>query len=146
VEKISAQLNLDMISRNDPDSIYLIGSRILSSGLDEALRHVNAQDTRLGFDYAYEDPRHPDRFFFRSDHYPYIQYGIPAVWLFCGTTEDYHQETDTVSRVDFEKMARITRLAFASILYIGNLTDLLALDVHPEITTRGAHNTRITWR
>jgi hypothetical protein len=146
VEKISAQINLDMISRNDPDSVYLIGSKILSSELDEALHFVNAQDSRLGFDYAYEDPSHPDRFFFRSDHYPYIRHGIPAVWLFCGTTEDYHQETDTISRVDFEKMVRITRLAFGSILYIGNLPDPLALDAHPDITTRGSHNTKIAWR
>ena len=146
VEKISAQINLDMISRNDPDSIYLIGSRILSTELDDALRHVNALDTEFGFDTAYEDPKHPDRFFFRSDHYPYLQYGIPAVWLFCGTTEDYHQDTDTISRVDFDKMARITRLAFGSILYIGNLPELLALDAHPDITTRGAHNTKISWR
>jgi hypothetical protein len=146
VDKISAQVNLDMISRNDPTSIYLIGSRILSTELDAAIHLVNDRETHLGFDYTYEDPKHPDRFFFRSDHYPYIQYGIPAVWLFCGTTEDYHQETDTVSRVDFEKMAAVTRLAYGSALYIGNLPELLALDAHTEITSRGVHNTKISWR
>ncbi|MFA9454959.1 MAG: M28 family metallopeptidase, partial [Candidatus Aminicenantaceae bacterium] len=146
VDKISAQVNLDMISRNDPTSIYLIGSRILSTELDAAIHLVNDRETHLGFDYTYEDPKHPDRFFFRSDHYPYIQYGIPAVWLFCGTTEDYHQETDTVSRVDFEKMAAVTRLAYGSVLYIGNLAELLALDAHTEITSRGLHNTKISWR
>jgi hypothetical protein len=135
-----------MISRNDPDSIYLIGSRILSTELDAALHQVNERQASLDLDYTYEDPKHPDRFFFRSDHYPYIRYGIPAVWLFCGTTEDYHQESDTVSRVDFGKMVTVTRLAFGSILHIGNLPGLLSLDAHPEISSRGEHNLKVSWR
>jgi hypothetical protein len=146
VEKMSAQINLDMISRNDPDHLYLIGSRILSTSLDEALHTVNEADGRMTFDYAYEDPKHADRFFFRSDHYPYIQYGIPAVWLFCGTTEDYHQETDTVERVDFQKMAKVTRLAYLTTLYVGNLPRMLSLDAHSEISRRGAHNLSVAWR
>ena len=146
VEKISAQINLDMISRNDPASIYLIGSRILSTKLDAALHLVNDREARLEFDYTYEDPKHPDRFFSRSDHYPYIRYGIPAVWLFCGTTEDYHRETDTISRMDFEKMTAITHLTYLTTLFIGDLPDMLPLDAHPEITSRGAHNTKISWR
>jgi len=146
VEKISAQINLDMISRNDPHSLYLIGSRILSTELDAAIHFVNDRETHLGFDYTYEDTKHPDRFFSRSDHYPYIQYGIPAVWLFCGTTEDYHQETDTISRVDFEKVIAITRLTYLTTLFIGDLPEMLPLDAHPEITSRGAHNLKIAWR
>ncbi len=146
VEKISAQINLDMISRNDPNQLYLIGSRILSTGLDEALHAVNEADGRMIFDYAYEDPKHADRFFFRSDHYPYIQFGIPAVWLFCGTTEDYHQETDTADRVDFQKMARVTRLAYLTTMHIGNLSRMLPLDAHADITRRGAHNLVVPWR
>jgi len=146
VEKISAQINLDMISRNDPASIYLIGSRILSTELDTVLHSVNDRSTGLEFDYTYEDTKHPDRFFFRSDHYPYIQYGIPAVWMFCGTTEDYHRETDTISRADFEKMTAITRLTYLTTLFIGDLPDMLPLDAHPEVTSRGAHNMKIGWR
>ena len=146
VEKISAQINLDMISRNDPSGLYLIGSRTLSTRLDSVLHSVNDRSAHFEFDYAYEDPGHPDRFFFRSDHYPYIQYGIPAVWLFCGTTEDYHQESDTVSRADFEKMTAATRLAYLTTLVIGDLPEMLPLDAHPEVTSRGAHNLKVAWR
>ena len=92
VEKISANLNLDMISRNDTNHLYLIGSNKLSSELDASIQAMNTK-ARIGLklDYKYEDPAHPDRFFFRSDQYPYIRYGIPGVWFFCGTTEDYHR-------------------------------------------------------
>lgn len=146
VEKMSAELNLDMICRNDPDSLFLIGSDKLSTELDAAINEVNDRHIHLNFDYVYNDTEHPDRFFFRSDHLPYIEYGIPAVWFFCGTTEDYHQVTDTIDRVDFGKMERVTRLVYLVGYEIGNMDEMLTLDAHPEIKTRGAHNLEIRWR
>ena len=47
---------------------------------------MNNAHVKLTLDYKYEDPGEPNRFFFRSDQYPYIRYGIPGVWIFCGTT------------------------------------------------------------
>lgn len=146
VEKMSAELNMDMICRNDPESLYLIGSNKLSSELDAIIHAVNDKYIKFNLDYTYEDPGHPDRFFFRSDQYPYIRYGVPGVWFFCGTTEDYHQETDTVDRVDYNKMARVTRLVFLAALEIGNLDHMLKLDLHPEVKKRGEHNLKVIWR
>jgi hypothetical protein len=146
VEQISAALNLDMLSRNDPNGIYLIGSNKISSELDSAFKEQNAKTTKLTLDYKYEDPGHPDRFFFRSDHYPYMRYGIPAVWVFCGTTEDYHQVTDVAERVDYAKMARVTKLVYAVLMDIGNKPALLKLDLDPRITARGRHNFPIDWQ
>lgn len=146
VEKMSAELNMDMICRNDPHSIYLIGSNKLSSELDESIHAMNNACIGLHLDYTYEDPGHPDRFFFRSDQYPYIRYGIPGVWFFCGTTQDYHQETDTIDRVDFAKMERVTRLVYLTAMDIGNKPGMLKLDLDPRITSRGPHNMEINWR
>ena len=146
VEKISAVLNLDMISRNDPDGIYLIGSNKVSSELDASLRRMNDRHVQLSLDYKYEDPGEPSRFFFRSDQYPYIRYGIPGVWLFCGTTEDYHREGDVEEKADYAKMEKVVRLAYLVAMDIGNKPDLLKLDVQPEIKTRGPHNMKVVWR
>ncbi len=146
VEKMSAELNMDMICRNDPNQLYLIGSNKLSSELDAIIHAVNDKNFKLDLDYSYEDPQHPDNFFFRSDQYPYIQYGIPAVWFFCGTTEDYHQETDTVDRADFAKMEKVARLVYLTAMVIGDAPGLLKLDLHPEIKTRGEHNLKVSWR
>jgi hypothetical protein len=146
VEKMSAELNMDMICRNDPDHLYIIGSNKLSSELDAIINAVNAKYIQMNLDYKYEDPQHPDNFFFRSDQYPYIQYGIPAVWYFCGTTEDYHQETDSIDRVDFAKMEKVTRFVFLTAMVIGNKPEMLELDLHPEITSRGEHNLEFKWR
>jgi hypothetical protein len=145
VGKITANLNLDMITRNDPNGIYLIGSNKISSELDRSFKE-NAGSVKLTLDYKYEDPGEPNRFFFRSDQYPYMRYGIPGVWIFCGTTPDYHQETDLEERCDYGKMEKVTRLAYLVAMDIGNRPTLLPLDLHPQITTRGAHNMKVVWQ
>ena len=145
VEKISACLNLDMLTRNDPNGIYLIGSNKVSKGLDDSLRSMNERYVHLKLDYRYDDPGHPDRFFFRSDQFPYIRYGVPGVWIFCGTTEDYHQEGDIYERADLKKMEKVTRLVYLTAMDIGNKPGLLKLDANPDITARGKHNFKIDW-
>ena len=147
VEKISANLNLDMISRNDTDRIYLVGSNRLSSELDASIKAMNERPgPGLKLDYTYEDPAHPDRFFFRSDQYPYIRYGIPGVWFFCGTTEDYHTEGDTAAKADYAKMEKVAELVFLVAKDIGDKPALLKLDLRPEVTARGPENMKVGWR
>ena len=145
-EKITANLNLDMISRNDPNGIYLIGSNKLSSELDKSFHAMNDRSVKLTLDYKYEDPGEPNRFFFRSDQYPYIRYGIPGVWVFCGTTADYHQEGDVEEKVDYGKIEKVTRLTYLVAMDIGNKPALLTLDLHPEVKTRGPHNMKVVWQ
>jgi len=146
VEKISANLNLDMISRNDTSHLYLIGSNKVSSELDASIQAMNTKAIGLKLDYKYEDPAHPDRFFFRSDQYPYIRYGIPGVWFFCGTTEDYHMEGDVESKADYAKMEKVSKLVYLVAMDIGNKPALLKLDLRPEIKARGAQNMKVAWR
>lgn len=146
IEKISAELNMDMLCRNDPNSIYLIGSNKLSTELDASIHNMNDKYTHLNLDYTYEDPAHPNRFFFRSDQYPYIRYGIPGVWFFSGTTEDYHQGTDTEDRVDYSKLEKVTQLVYLTAIEIGNKNKLLKLDIHEQIKIRGKHNLEYAWR
>lgn len=147
VEKISANLNLDMISRNAADHLYLIGSNKLSSELDASIRAMNEPPgPGLRLDYTYEAPGHPDRFFFRSDQYPYIRYGIPGVWFFCGTTEDYHTEGDVEAKADYVKMERVSELVYRVAMDIGNRPALLKLDLRPEVTRRGPENMKVVWQ
>jgi hypothetical protein len=36
--------------------------------------------------------------------------GLPVAFFFSGTHEDYHKPTDTFEKVDYDKVARVTRL------------------------------------
>jgi hypothetical protein len=145
-ERISANLNLDMISRNDTNHLYLIGSNKVSSELDASIQTMNTKSIGLKLDYKYEDPAHRDSFFFRSDQYPYICYGIPGVWFFCGTTDDYHMEGDLEAKADYAKMEKVSKLVYLVAMDIGNKAALLKLDLHPEIKTRGERNMKVGWR
>ena len=141
VEKIDACLNMDMISRNHIDSLYLVGSDLLSSGLDAAIHTVNkASGINFGFDYLYSNLTHPQSVYFRSDQYPHIRFGIPSVWFFSGFTHDYHTPADITANVDYEKMLKVTRLVYLTAYEIGNMGRMLKLDVNPEVTSRGKHN------
>jgi hypothetical protein len=141
VEKITTCLNLDMLGRNHTDSLYLVGSNLLSSELDHAIKRVNTRfGINFGFDYLYSNLTHPQRVYFRSDHYPFIRFGIPSVWLFCGFTPDYHTPKDVLAFIDYPKFLKVTKLTYLAAYDIGNQKELLKLDVNPAVTSRGKHN------
>jgi hypothetical protein len=141
VEKISACLDIDMIGRNNPDSLFLVGSNLLSSGLDASINRVNRKSgINLGFDYRYSNLSHPQRVYFRSDHYPFIRFGIPSVWFFCGFTPDYHTPRDVPEYINYTKFLKTTKLVYLTAFDIGNMDELLKLDVNPKVISRGRHN------
>lgn len=48
----------------------------------------------------------------RSDHWPFLQRGIPAVFLTTGLHPDYHTPRDDTGLINFAKLERISRLAY----------------------------------
>jgi hypothetical protein len=110
-DSIVAQLNTDMISRNHPDTLLVVGSRRLSTGLGDMVEAVNRRSARpMVLDYSWDAPNHPENIYCRSDHASYARFGIPVVFFFTGTHTDYHKPDDEAERVNFAKVARITTL------------------------------------
>ena len=89
---------------------------------------ANKTYTKLELDYKYNDENEPNRYYYRSDHYNFAKNGIPVIFYFNGVHEDYHQETDEVQKIDFNKMEKITRLVFFTAWEIANRTDRLKID------------------
>jgi hypothetical protein len=127
-------LNIDMIGRLDdrhkdnPNYIYLIGSDKLSSQLHEVSEDMNNLYTKIELDYTYNDVNDPNRYYYRSDHYNFAKHGVPAIFYFNGTHEDYHKPTDTVDKIDYRKMERITRLVFYTAWEVANRDEKLKVD------------------
>ncbi len=46
----------------------------------------------------------------RSDQWPFLQRGVPAVWFFTGLHPDYHSPADRPEKINYAKMARVVRL------------------------------------
>ena len=143
VEKISACLNMDMLGRNSTDSLFLVCSDLLSSQLDGAINKVNRKSgINFAFDYLYSDIDNPQQVYFRSDHYPFVRFGIPSVWFFSGFTPDYHTPRDATEFINYNKFYRITKLVYLTAFDIGNMKEMLKLDLNPKVTSRGKQNLR----
>jgi hypothetical protein len=128
-DSIVAQINTDMIGRGgprdeatrDPAYMQVIGSRRLSTELGDLAEAVNREGHGFEFDYSYDADGHPDNFYCRSDHYMYARYGIPIVFFSTGGHRDYHQVTDEIEYLDFEKFARVTKFVGAVAERVANL-------------------------
>jgi hypothetical protein len=107
--RIVADLNIDMIGRNWPDTIVAIGKE--HSDLGATLERVNAAHAELGMT-AIDDRWPEERFYFRSDHYNFARKGVPVLFFFNGVHPDYHRVTDSPDKINSEKEARILRLLF----------------------------------
>lgn len=125
LENTICDLNIDMIGRIDDQHlnnnyVYLIGSDKISSDLHTISEKANAEKIKMELDYTFNDENDSNRFYYRSDHYNFAKKGIPVIFYFSGTHEDYHKPTDDVEKIDFEKIEKTTRLVFYTAWEIAN--------------------------
>ena len=104
-----ANLNIDMIGRNWRDTVVAIGAD--ESTLGATLRQTLRDHPELGLE-TIDDPWPEENFYFRSDHYNFARKGVPILFFFTGTHEDYHGPNDEADRILYDKTARIARLIF----------------------------------
>ena len=129
-----ADLNIDMIGRVDPlhkdnpNFVYVVGSEMLSSQLKEAVEKANKATHNLYLDYKYDDPKDPDRIYYRSDHYNFAKHNIPIAFFFDGIHEDYHKATDTPDKIDYPLLMKRTQLVFAIAWDLANRPDRIVVD------------------
>ena len=127
-------LNVDMIGRigsekeGNDNYIYLIGSDKLSQGLHDVSEAVNKKYVNLELDYTYNDDNDPNRFYYRSDHYNFAKNNIPVIFYFNGTHEDYHQATDTPDKINYELLAKRSKLIFLTAWEIANQEERIQVD------------------
>lgn len=92
----------------------------MSAELGELSEAVNKSFLNLQYDYRYDDPNDPNRFFFRSDHFNYARKGIPIIFFFDGVHEDYHRPGDEPQKIDYQKMEKVTRTIYMTLWEIAN--------------------------
>ena len=121
-----AVLNGDMIGRNRPDSAALLGAvppHRNSARLVEMAMEANRRFTRFGVDTSWDNPAHPEFWYFRSDHLPYARAGIPAIFFTTLLHPDYHTPRDESQRIDYAKLARMTRWMYATGWTVANASE-----------------------
>ena len=160
IKQVIAQLNIDMIGRskkpgylapcdtNPPpgrkpcnetlsgeNQVYVIGKDMMSSTLGNIVSGVNSGYLNLNYDTRYDDPKDPNRFFFRSDHFNYAVNGIPIAFWFDGEHEDYHQPGDEPQKIDYNKMEKVARSIMITLLKLTDLKERPKVDkaLPPEL-------------
>jgi Zn-dependent M28 family amino/carboxypeptidase len=126
--RVVANLNLDMIGREeeipDPSDPRYQGFARTAANQNTNVVHL------LGYSYTpdlaaivqganetiqltiKEDyDRDSQGLLHRSDNWPFLEHGIPAVFLTTGLHPDYHTPDDDTERIDFGKLERIAQLA-----------------------------------
>ena len=136
-KSIVANINIDMIGRNAPDTVVAIGQEY--SNLGALMHEIVRAHPELGLT-ASKDLWPQERFFFRSDHFNFARLEIPAIFFFSGTHEDYHRPSDEVEKIDADKAARIARLAYYLSLEIASRREA------PQWTPEGLREIRALTR
>ncbi|MBB4805387.1 hypothetical protein HNP38_000659 [Chryseobacterium defluvii] len=126
-------LNIDMIGRDDAENrgksyVYVIGSEMLSSELKVINEAANKKTNNLELNYKYDDPKDPQRLYYRSDHYNFAKNNIPVAFYFDGIHEDYHKPTDDVEKIDYSMLEKRTQLIFTTAWDIANRADRIVVD------------------
>jgi len=150
LQRTVANLNLDMIGRHEEvpadgggrfrglepqtaesnaNAINILGySRTpdLAAAV-EAANEVTGLELRLRYD------NNASNLLRRSDHWPFLQSGVPAVWFHTGLHPDYHTPDDDPERIEYEKMTRVVRLVLQTSWNLANADGRPAVE---PMTTR----------
>lgn len=128
LENTVTNLNIDMIGRFDPTEpnrsenyVYVIGSNLISRELDSLNTAVNvAIGSNVELSQRFNSKDDPNQFYRRSDHWNFGKKGIPFIFYFTGTHEDYHGVGDEPHKIEYDRMARIARLVFGTAWQVAN--------------------------
>lgn len=139
LSKTIVDLNIDMIGRfdeahkNDTNFVYVIGADKLSSELhtinEKAAGHVG-----IKVDYTFNDPKDPNRFYYRSDHYNFAKNNIPIAFYFNGVHADYHKDGDEVQKITFPMLAKRAQLVFYTAWELANRDKRIVVDKQNDFT------------
>jgi hypothetical protein len=132
LDKTTVDLNIDMVGRIDQEYkgdslnyLYIIGEGRISTELKTITDAVNKKYCGLELDRKFNAPNHPDRFYFRSDHYNFARKGVPVLFYFNGTHKDYHQPTDTPDKINYTLLEKRARFIFHTAWEIANRDNML---------------------
>ncbi len=139
LSKTIVDLNIDMIGRfdeahkEDTNFVYVIGADKLSSEL-HTINEKAAEHVGIKVDYTFNDPKDPNRFYYRSDHYNFAKNNIPIAFYFNGVHADYHKDGDEVQKITFPMLAKRSQLVFYTAWELANRDKRIVVDKQNDFT------------
>lgn len=134
-----ADLNIDMVGRWDTAHIgndnylYLIGSDKLSKDLHRLSEKTNRACCKMELDYTFNDPKDPQRLYYRSDHYNFAKYDVPVIFYFSGLHEDYHRPSDDPEKINIQLLMKRMNLILATAHAISSREERIVVDEDKKV-------------
>lgn len=131
LDSIVAVLNGDMLGRNHPDTAALMGSQPPhrnSAALVRMALDANRATSRFAIDSLWDRPAHPEGWYFRSDHVPYAERRVPALFFSSNLHPDYHTPRDEPSTIDYAKLTRMAKWMYMTGWIAANAKERPAVD------------------
>ena len=145
LSRTAAVLNMDMIGRNE-EVLEGGGNRFRGLELQTAESNNNAvniigttrsgslkgsiekANSGIGLSLRLRYDNNISQLMRRSDHWPFLNTGVPAVWVHTGLHPDYHTPNDDADRINYPKMEKIGRLVYQASWDLANAASRPALD------------------
>ena len=153
LQQTVAMFQMDMIGRNAQHAANLIGDlprqreednrnslNVLGASISPMLREfIERSNATAGLDLRFPSESKTMELMRRSDHWPFLMQGIPALFLFTGFHPDYHRATDTADKINFSKLEKILKLVYLVVWEVGEAGRRPPLDpsVFGRLTLRG---------
>jgi hypothetical protein len=140
-----AVLNMDMIGRNEEvpeagagrfrgldaqtaesnnNAVNVIGTT-RSASLKGVIEKANSG---IGLTLRLRYDNNASQLMRRSDHWPFLNRGVPGVWIHSGLHPDYHTANDDADRINYPKMEKITRLVYQAAWDLASSSSKPSLD------------------
>jgi hypothetical protein len=84
---------------------------------------VELANQNYGLDLKFRYDNNRSNLLRRSDHWPFLQVGVPALWFHTGLHPDYHTTNDIPELIEYEKMERIVRLVHQTSWQLANQSE-----------------------
>ena len=138
LDRTVAVLNMDMIGRNEE---VQVGGGPRFNGLEVQTAESNrnalnilgysrhpelsatverANRSTIGLELKMRYDNNSSNLLRRSDQWPFLQMGVPALWFHTGLHPDYHTQYDRPEKINYEKMERVARLVHQASWVLAN--------------------------
>lgn len=110
LERVKLNITIDMVGRLRDERLQVLGTR---SGYGMRRLFVDAADEPLWLDFSWELSAN-------SDHWPFLERGIPIALIHTGLHSDYHRPTDDIEKINRSGMQEVGRYLFTVLVQVAN--------------------------
>ncbi|MBI4447284.1 MAG: M28 family peptidase [Acidobacteria bacterium] len=95
-------------ARDNINSVHILGY----SRSEDLKKLAESSNQKVGLQLKFRYDNHEQNLLRRSDNWPFLVSGIPALFFNTGLHTDYHTPGDTADKLNYQKMEKVVRLVF----------------------------------